>query len=45
MNPLYPEVSIFLKIKERLILRKICAEGPTFYALKKLCHPKINRIL
>ena len=35
----------FLKMKEKLILRKMCTEGPTFYALKKLCHPKINRIV
>ena len=35
----------FFKMKEKLILRKICTEGPTSYALKKLCHPKINRIL
>jgi hypothetical protein len=32
-------------MKEKLILRNICTEGPTFYALKKLCHPTINRIL
>jgi hypothetical protein len=32
-------------MKENLILRKICIEGPTFYALKRLCHQKINKIL
>jgi hypothetical protein len=29
-------------MKEKLILRKICTEGPTSYALKKPSHPKIN---
>jgi hypothetical protein len=31
-------------MKKELILIKMYTEGPTFYALKKLCHPKINRI-
>ena len=30
---------------KKMILRNICTEGPTFYVLKKLCHPIINRIL
>jgi hypothetical protein len=29
-------------MKENLILRKNCTEGPTSYALKKPSHPKIN---
>ena len=33
-----------LTLTEKLILRKNCTEGPTFYVLKKLCHLNLIKL-